>query len=122
MVMTVCGVVLMWVLSAPSAGGTSAGVVGTTPTEPGRWDGAPWRGTDCAVGQGVALLQELMRRAAETLKRAHLIEHVWDFAYDGGSNVVDEYVRHLRDKVDRPFGRNTIPTMRGAGYRLDTDA
>jgi len=69
-----------------------------------------------------ALLQELMRRAAETLNRALLIEHVWDFAYDGGSNVVDVYVRYLRDKVDRPFGRNTILTMRGAGYRLDTDA
>jgi len=69
-----------------------------------------------------ALLQELMRRAGETLTRTYLIEHVWDFAYDGGSNVVDVYVRYLRDKVDRPFGRNTIHTMRGAGYRLDPDA
>jgi len=69
-----------------------------------------------------ALLQELMRRAGETLTRTHLIEHVWDFAYDGGSNVVDVYVRYLRDKVDRPFGRDTIRTMRGVGYRLDPDA
>ncbi|GGK73510.1 DNA-binding response regulator [Mangrovihabitans endophyticus] len=69
-----------------------------------------------------ALLQELMRRAGETLTRTHLIEHVWDFAYDGGSNVVDVYVRYLRAKVDRPFGRDTIRTMRGAGYRLDPDA
>ncbi|GAA2638743.1 DNA-binding response regulator [Paractinoplanes durhamensis] len=66
-----------------------------------------------------ALLHELMRRAGETLSRTHLIEHVWDFAYDGGSNVVDVYVRYLRDKVDRPFGRDTIRTVRGAGYRLD---
>ena len=59
---------------------------------------------------------------ATRLEYSTLIEHVWDFAYDGGSNVVDVYVRYLRDKVDRPFGRNTIQTMRGAGYRLDPDA
>ncbi|MFG1604931.1 response regulator transcription factor [Actinoplanes sp. NPDC049265] len=69
-----------------------------------------------------ALLHELMRRAGETLSRSYLIEHVWDFAYDGGSNVVDVYVKYLRDKVDRPFGRDTIRTIRGAGYRLDPDA
>ena len=69
-----------------------------------------------------ALLHELMRRAGETLTRTYLIEHVWDFAYDGGSNVVDVYVRYLREKVDRPFDRSTIRTMRGAGYRLDPDA
>jgi two-component system, OmpR family, response regulator len=66
-----------------------------------------------------ALLQEFMRRPGEVLSRTHLIEHVWDFAYDGGSNVVDVYVRYLRDKVDRPFGRDSIQTVRGAGYRLD---
>ncbi|RVX38307.1 two-component system OmpR family response regulator [Nonomuraea polychroma] len=66
-----------------------------------------------------ALLQEFMRRPGEVLSRTHLIEHVWDFAYDGGSNVVDVYVRYLRDKVDRPFGRDNIQTVRGAGYRLD---
>jgi two-component system OmpR family response regulator len=69
-----------------------------------------------------ALLQELMRNAGATLTRTHLIEHVWDFAYDGGSNVVDVYIRHLREKVDRPFGRNTIHTVRGAGYRIDPAA
>jgi two-component system OmpR family response regulator len=69
-----------------------------------------------------ALLQELMRRSGETLSRTHLIEHVWDFAYDGGSNVVDVYIRYLREKVDRPFGRDTIQTDRGVGYRLDTGA
>ncbi|WP_203900363.1 response regulator transcription factor [Virgisporangium aliadipatigenens] len=66
-----------------------------------------------------ALLHELMRHPGEALSRTHLIEHVWDFAYDGGSNVVDVYVRHLREKVDRPFGRESIRTVRGAGYRLD---
>ena len=63
-----------------------------------------------------------MRRAGETLTRTYLIEHVWDFAYDGGSNVVDVYIRYLRDKIDRPFSRDTIRTIRGAGYRLDPDA
>ena len=52
------------------------------------------------------------------LSRTRLIEHVWDFAYEGDSNVVDVYVRYLREKVDRPFGRRSIETVRGAGYRL----
>ena len=64
------------------------------------------------------LLRELMRRPGEVLSRSHLIDHVWDFAYEGGSNIVDVYMRYLRDKVDRPFGRDTIRTVRGAGYRL----
>jgi two-component system OmpR family response regulator len=66
-----------------------------------------------------ALLHELMRRPGEALSRTHLIDHVWDFAYDGGSNVVEVYIRYLREKLDRPFGRETIRTVRGAGYRLD---
>lgn len=65
-----------------------------------------------------ALLQELMRRPGEVLSRTYLIEHVWDFAYDGGSNVVDVYVRYLREKIDRPFGTDSIETVRGSGYRL----
>lgn len=65
-----------------------------------------------------ALLHELMRRPGEVLSRTYLIEHVWDFAYEGGSNVVDVYVRYLREKVDRPFGVDSIETVRGAGYRL----
>ena len=80
-------------------------------------------GTDIALSaKEFALLHELMRRAGETLSRGYLIEHVWDFAYDGGSNVVDVYVRYLRGKVDRPFDRDTIRTVRGAGYRLDPEA
>jgi two-component system OmpR family response regulator len=68
------------------------------------------------------LLRELMRRPGEVLSRTHLIDHVWDFAYDGGSNIVDVYVRYLRDKIDRPFGRDTIQTVRGAGYRIQPGA
>ena len=65
-----------------------------------------------------ALLEFLMRHPGEVLSRTRLIEHVWDFAYDGDSNVVDVYVRYLREKVDRPFGTDSIETVRGAGYRL----
>jgi two-component system OmpR family response regulator len=65
-----------------------------------------------------ALLQTLMRHPGEVISRVALIEHAWDLAYEARSNVVDVYVRRLREKVDRPFGRETIETVRGAGYRL----
>jgi two-component system OmpR family response regulator len=65
-----------------------------------------------------ALLEYLVRHPGEVLSRTRLIEHVWDFAYDGDSNVVDVYVRYLREKIDRPFGKDSIETVRGAGYRL----
>ncbi len=65
-----------------------------------------------------ALLEYLMRRAGEVLTRTELIEHVWDFGFDGDSNVVDVYIGYLRQKVDRPFGCATIDTVRGSGYRL----
>ncbi|MGH2691970.1 MAG: response regulator transcription factor [Actinomycetota bacterium] len=66
----------------------------------------------------LALLEYFMRHLGEVLSRTRLIEHVWDFAYDGDSNVVDVYVRYLREKIDRPFGRDSIETVRGSGYRL----
>jgi two-component system OmpR family response regulator len=65
-----------------------------------------------------ALLEYLMQHVGEVLTRTRILEHVWDFAYEGDSNVVDVYVRYLRDKVDRPFGRRSIETVRGVGYRL----
>jgi two-component system OmpR family response regulator len=68
-----------------------------------------------------ALLEYFMRHPGEVLSRTRLIEHVWDFAYDGGSNIVDVYVRYLRDKIDRPFGARSLETVRGAGYRLRGD-
>ena len=58
---------------------------------------------------------------ARSLTRDQLVEHVWDFAFDGDSNIVDVYVGYLRDKVDRPFGRASIQTVRGVGYRLRDD-
>jgi two-component system OmpR family response regulator len=65
-----------------------------------------------------ALLEFFMRRPGEVMSRTRIIEHVWDFGYDGDSNVVDVYVRYLREKIDRPFGRASIETVRGSGYRL----
>lgn len=65
-----------------------------------------------------ALLEYFMRHPGEVLSRTRLIEHVWDFAFEGDSNVVDVYVRYLREKIDRPFGRDSLETIRGAGYRL----
>jgi two-component system, OmpR family, response regulator len=64
------------------------------------------------------LLELFLRHPGEVLSRTRILEHVWDFAYDGDSNVVDVYVRYLREKVDRPFGRRSLETVRGVGYRL----
>jgi two-component system OmpR family response regulator len=65
-----------------------------------------------------ALLEFFMRHPGEVLSRTRLLEHVWDFAFDGTSNVIDQYVAYLRRKIDRPFGREDLETVRGAGYRL----
>ena len=65
-----------------------------------------------------ALLETFMRRPGQVLTRLQLIEHAWDFAYENRSNVVDVYVRYLREKIDRPFGTDTLETVRGVGYRL----
>lgn len=69
-----------------------------------------------------SLLEFFMRHPGDVLTRTQLIEHVWDFAYDGASNVVDVYVRYLRLKVDRPFGRDSIQTVRGSGYRMRAES
>ena len=65
-----------------------------------------------------AILEQFMRHPGEVLSRSDLLEHVWDFAYEGTSNLVDVYVRTLRERIDRPFGLDSIETIRGAGYRL----
>ncbi len=68
-----------------------------------------------------ALLETFMRKRGEVLSRLHLLEHAWDFAYENRSNIVDVYVRRLRRKIDEPFGRRSLETVRGAGYRLRAD-
>jgi two-component system, OmpR family, response regulator len=65
-----------------------------------------------------ALLEAFMHRPDQVLSRDRLLEHAWDFAYEPRSNVVDVYVRYLREKIDRPFGRTTLEAVRGMGYRL----
>ena len=69
-----------------------------------------------------ALLELFLRHPDEVLTRTRIREHVWDFAFEGGSNVVDQYVLYLRRKVDRPFGVEQLETVRGAGYRLRSGA
>jgi two-component system, OmpR family, response regulator len=68
-----------------------------------------------------SLLETLMRRPGEALSRFQLLEHSWDYHFEKRSNVVDVYIRYLREKIDRPFGRESIETVRGVGYRLRED-
>jgi len=69
-----------------------------------------------------SLLETFMRRPGQVLSRLQLLEHAWDFAYEAQSNVVDVHVGRLRDKIDRPFERQSLETVRGVGYRLRDDA
>ncbi|MGH2931700.1 MAG: response regulator transcription factor [Gaiellaceae bacterium] len=83
-----------------------------------------WRG-DVEIGLSAkefALLETFMRRPGEVLSRYRLLEHCWDYGYENRSNVVDVYVRYLREKIDRPFGRKSLETVRGAGYRFRGEA
>jgi two-component system, OmpR family, response regulator len=82
-----------------------------------------WRG-DAEISLSAkefALLETFMRRPGQVLGRFELLEHAWDYAYENRSNVVDVYVRYLREKVDRPFALASIETVRGVGYRLRQD-
>jgi two-component system, OmpR family, response regulator len=65
-----------------------------------------------------SILETFMRRPGEVLSRFQLLEHAWDYEYENRSNVVDSYIRLLRRKVDKPFGVQSIETVRGVGYRL----
>ncbi|GLY77020.1 response regulator transcription factor [Actinoallomurus iriomotensis] len=66
-----------------------------------------------------AVLHGLARRAGEVVSKTELLSMAWDFAYDGDSNIIEVYVSALRRKIDKPFGRTTLVTVRGAGYRLE---
>jgi len=68
-----------------------------------------------------ALLALFMRRAGDTLSRTELLDGAWDMAFESRSNIVDVYVRYLREKIDRPFGASSLETVRGVGYRLRAD-
>jgi two-component system OmpR family response regulator len=79
-----------------------------------------WRGDEEVPlsAKEFSLLEAFMRRPGEVLSRLQLLEHAWDYSYENRSNVIDVYVRYLREKIDRPFGRDSIETVRGTGYRL----
>jgi DNA-binding response OmpR family regulator len=68
-----------------------------------------------------SLLEFLMRRKGEAVSKADILHHVWDAHYDGDANVVEVYAGYLRRKIDTPFGRRSVQTVRGAGYRLAAD-
>ena len=82
-----------------------------------------WRGdTDISLStKEFSLLETFMRRPGQMLDRFQLLEHAWDYEYENRSNVVDVYVRYLREKIDRPFAVESIETIRGAGYRMRAD-
>jgi DNA-binding response OmpR family regulator len=82
-----------------------------------------WRG-DVEVpltAREFAVLEHLLRRAGNVVSKRGILDGVWDLDFDGDPNIVEVYVRRLRRKVDEPFGRQAIETVRGAGYRLRTD-
>ena len=68
-----------------------------------------------------SLLEFLMRRAGDAVSKADILHHVWDANYEGDANVVEVYVGYLRRKIDAPFGKANLQTVRGAGYRLAAD-
>ncbi len=82
-----------------------------------------WRGeAEVALStREFGLLEAFMRRPGTVLSRFDLLEHAWEYDYENRSNVVDVYVRYLREKIDRPFRTNSIETVRGIGYRLRRD-
>ena len=82
-----------------------------------------WRGaTELELStKEFALLELFLRRAGEALSRVQLLDGAWDMSFESRSNVIDVYVRYLREKIDRPFGRQAIETVRGIGYRLRAD-
>lgn len=82
-----------------------------------------WRG-DVEVdltAREAALLEFLLRRKGIVVSKREILDHVWDYAFEGDPNIVEVYIGHLRNKLDRPFGRATLETVRGSGYRLADD-
>jgi DNA-binding response OmpR family regulator len=82
-----------------------------------------WRGpTEISLtAREFSVLEFLMRRAGQVVDKLDILANVWDFDFDGDPNIVEVYIRRVRQKIDEPFGRHAIVTVRGAGYRLSTD-
>jgi DNA-binding response OmpR family regulator len=79
-----------------------------------------WRGEQALTmtARELALLEYLLRHQGDVVSKRDILEHVWDYDFEGDPNIVEVYIRRLRNKLDRPFDRQAIETMRGAGYRL----
>lgn len=82
-----------------------------------------WRGdTEVSLtARESALLEYLLRRRGEVVSKRDILAHVWDDNFEGDPNIIEVYIRRLRTKLDRPFGREAVETIRGAGYRIDPD-
>jgi two-component system OmpR family response regulator len=104
--------------AAPRPSVLEVGAMRLDPSSRRAWHGS----TELALTtREFSLLETFMRRPGVVLSRFELLEHVWDDSYENRSNVIDVYVGYLRDKLDRPFGTQTLETVRGAGYRLRVD-
>jgi DNA-binding response OmpR family regulator len=82
-----------------------------------------WRG-EVELGltaRELSLLEFLLRRQGTVVSKQTILDHVWDYDFEGDPNIVEVYVRRLRNKLDRPYGRSSIATLRGSGYRLAAD-
>ncbi len=82
-----------------------------------------WRGAVevALTAREFALLEFLMRNRGHVVSKRTILDHVWDEDFEGDPNIVEVYIRHLRNKLDRPFGRHAIETRRGSGYQLAAD-
>ncbi|MGH9036622.1 MAG: response regulator transcription factor [Acidimicrobiia bacterium] len=82
-----------------------------------------WRGDTEVVltAREAALLEYLLRRRGEVVSKRDILAHVWDDQFEGDPNIIEVYIRRLRTKLDRPFGRAAVETIRGSGYRLAPD-
>jgi DNA-binding response OmpR family regulator len=82
-----------------------------------------WRGDVelSLTARELSLLEFLLRCGGSVCSKTDIVDHVWDRSFDGDLNIVEVYIAHLRSKIDRPFGRAAIQTVRGAGYRLASD-
>jgi DNA-binding response OmpR family regulator len=82
-----------------------------------------WRGEAelDLTARELSLLEFLIRRQGVVVSKRTILEHVWDYDFEGDPNIVEVYVRRLRNKLDRPYGRSSIATLRGSGYRLAAD-
>ena len=82
-----------------------------------------WRGDTTVelTPRQFSMLEFLLRRAGDVVSKATIMAHVWDFSFEGDPNIVEVYVRQLRLRIDEPFGRNSVQTVRLVGYRLDPD-